>query len=83
MSNTPRKTAPRWTREQWIQAHESTYKFKSKTNTLKELALEEKTHFRNIITRQTTYKDLLVGFLNIHSLPSSRKGEKNLTYLIL
>ena len=29
------------------------------------------------ITRQTTDKYLLVGFLNINSLPKSRKGEKN------
>ena len=50
-------------------------------NTLKELTPKEKTHFGNLLTIQTSDRDLLVGFLNIHSLPSSRKGD--LSYLII
>ena len=51
MINTPRQTAPRWTREKWIQAHKSTLQFKWKTNTLKGLTPEENT-FSNILIKR-------------------------------
>ena len=85
MGNNLRKTSPRWRREQWIQAHESTYHFKSGGEALKELNSEENTQFGNLLTRQTIDQELLVGFLNIHSLPILIKYGKNfdLSYLII
>ena len=46
-------------------------------NTLKELTTEERTNSENILSRKTSDKELLVGFLNIQSLTNTIKGEKN------
>ena len=45
-------------------------------NTFKEITKEERFHLGNLLSWQTTEKDLLVGFLNTHFLPISIKGAK-------
>ena len=70
MIYTPRKTTPIWKREHWSHVHKSPKKTEI-TNK------GRKYHFGNILIRQTLEKELLVGFLKIHYLHISRKGENN------
>ena len=55
----------------------------NRKNTQKELTKEERSHFGNLLRRHTTDKDLLLGWLKIHYIPSSRKGENNFDLSLL
>lgn len=71
------KLDPNWTRGQWSKFIRFIRTLKGKT-TLKELIKEEQDHFGEKLNPNEPKKEILLGFINIHTLPESFKGEKYL-----